>query len=74
LVEHNLAPVVLCGTGLGRNAVPLLIVLGQRWFNIEGREAFVDIGPVRATIACMDADALAKVFFNDRDEWIIGRQ
>lgn len=74
MVQDNLAPVILGGARFGRDAIPLLIVLGQRLFNVEGREAFVNICPVRASITCMYADALAKIFLDSGDEWIIGRQ
>lgn len=51
IVENGLGPGILCAGRLGDYAGPQLVVLGEAWLDLEGREEVLDVGLVAAVVA-----------------------
>lgn len=55
---------VLGTAGLGGDAVPQLVVLGEALLDAPARELLLDVGLAAAVVAGVDADALAEEFLD----------
>lgn len=65
-IERGFGPDVLCGRRLTCHAGPQLVVLCETALDGPVREQGMDVGAVAPPIACVDADAFAEEFFDQR--------
>ena len=74
LVKHLLGPNVLIVVGLAVERLPELIIEGEAWLDLVGREAIMDIALVATPVACVSTNRLSEVFLDLRYERVNSRQ
>ena len=74
LVKHLLGPNVLIVIGLAVERLPELIIEGEAWLNLVGREAIMDIALVATPVACVSTNRLSEVFLDLGYERVNSRQ